>query len=223
VAIFSSGDELLTVEQPLSPGKIYDANLAMLSCQVKQAGGQPINLGIAADQEAAILGLLELAASSQVDLIVSSAGVSVGAFDYVRSVVETQGNLDFWRVNMRPGKPLAFGSFRNIPMFGLPGNPVSAFIGFEVFIRPAILKMTGASQERRRQRVYLGEAIELDGRETYLRAIIDPTANNLAHLSGHQGSGNLCALVGANALLIIPSGVKSLPAGAELDAWLLDD
>jgi molybdopterin molybdotransferase len=116
---------------------------------------------------------LEAAVNAQADMIVSTAGVSVGAFDFVKSAVESAGVLDFWRVNMRPGKPLAFGSYRGIPFAGLPGNPVSAFVGFEVFLRPALVKMTGWSAWRRDTlRGILAEAVESDGRESYLRAVV---------------------------------------------------
>jgi molybdopterin molybdotransferase len=174
-------------------------------------------------------GLLANAAAQKVDLILSSAGVSVGAFDFIKDVVEAQGELTFWRVNMRPGKPLAFGTFKNIPFIGLPGNPVSAFVGFEVFVRPALERLSGleagGSQKgasRPRVRVRLAEDISSDGRESYLRANVREEDGILsAHLAGHQGSGNLLSIVQANALLIIPAGVKSLAAGIEVDAWLL--
>ncbi len=121
---------------------------------------------------------------------------------------------------MRPGKPLAFGEYRGMPFIGLPGNPVSAFVTFEVFARPALEKLAGESPRPRGSRsVVLAEALESDGRESYLRAVVDP-ATNLARLTGHQGSGNLFSLVQANALLIIPAGVKSRPAGEPVDAWL---
>jgi molybdopterin molybdotransferase len=146
----------------------------------------------------------------------------VGAFDYVKSVVESEGSLDFWKVNMRPGKPLAFGEYREIPFFGLPGNPVSAFIGFLVFIVPALEKLSGLQPNHRlTSRVQLGEDIKSDGRESYLRAVVTRQAGRLVgKLTGHQVSSNLLSLVHANALLIIPSGVKSLPLGEEVDAWL---
>ena len=225
VAVFSTGDELLPVEEPLTPGKIHDANTYILMALVQEAGGDPINLGIVPDQAEAVQACLDRALSARVDLILSSAGVSVGAFDFVRMVVEQRGRLDFWRVNMRPGKPLAFGEFQGVPFIGLPGNPVSAFVGFEVFVRQALSKMIGIEAAwRRSQRVVLSEAIESDGRESYLRAIVSQEGERLvARLTGHQGSGNLRSLVQANALLIIPSGVKSLPAGAETNAWLLGE
>jgi molybdopterin molybdotransferase len=147
----------------------------------------------------------------------------VGAFDFVRDVIESNGKLDFWRVNMRPGKPLAFGEYRGIPFVGLPGNPVSAFVGFKVFVLPVLERLGGQLQGASpRVKVRCGEKIESDGRESYLRAKIR-TENGIqtAVLTGHQGSGNLLSLVQADALLIIPAGVKCVPASQEVEAILL--
>lgn len=224
VAIFSSGDELLPVDAPLSNSKIYDANSLMLAAQVQKHGCQAINLGIAPDRSDAVQAKLDQAVAENVDLIVSSAGVSVGAFDFVRSVVEEHGKLDFWRVNMRPGKPVAFGNYQGVPFLGLPGNPVSAFVSFEVFVRPALLHMQGILDWKPRLfKANLSQAIESDGRESYLRAIVHRGDNQLdVRLTGHQGSGNLRSLVQANALLLIPSGVKYAPSGSQVDVWLVD-
>jgi molybdopterin molybdotransferase len=223
VALLSSGDELIPVDAPLRPGKIRDSNTYTLAALIDDAGAEVIRLGIAADRRDSVGALLANAAAQKVDLILSSAGVSVGAFDFIKDVVEEQGVLAFWRVNMRPGKPLAFGRFKNIPFIGLPGNPVSAFVGFEVFVRPALERMGGLeTASRPRVRVRLAEDISSDGRESYLRAQIHEDSGILsANLAGHQGSGNLLSIVQANALLIIPAGVKSLAAGMEVDAWLL--
>jgi molybdopterin molybdotransferase len=223
VAVFSTGDELVPLGQDLTPGKIHDSNSYTLTALIDQCGGKPHNLGIVPDSLEAVKSCLDRAVSEEVDLIVSSAGVSVGAFDFVRHVVEQAGRLEFWRVNMRPGKPLAFGSYQGIPFIGLPGNPVSAYIGFEVFVRLAISKMSGSnSLVRHVQRLKLLENIESDGRESYLRAIAAHQDGEwTARLTGHQGSGNLRSLVQANALLLVPSGVKSLPIGSEVDAWIL--
>lgn len=225
VAVFATGDELIPVGANLAPGKIYDSNTYTLISQIEKYGAQAVDLGIVADNIDSVRACLDRAKSQNVDLIVSSAGVSVGAFDFVRHVVEQRGRLDFWRVNMRPGKPLAFGEYQGIPFVGLPGNPVSAFVGFEVFVRPAILKMSGAvGEERPFQKVKLLDKIESDGRESYLRAVVTHQDEAwAARLTGHQGSGNLRSLVQANALLLVPSGVKSLPVGAEVDAWMLDE
>lgn len=225
IALLSTGDELLPIGENLDPGKIYDSNSYTLSSLIDIYGGESVYLGISTDNEENVYAHLETAVDMGVDLILSSAGVSVGAFDFVRDVVRKNGYLTFWRVNMRPGKPIAFGKYKNIPIIGLPGNPVSAFVGFEVFVRPAILKMAGVKNiERTKIKVTLSEPAESDGRETYLRAIIhEENGYLMARLTGHQGSGNLRSLVQANALLIVPSEVKFLPIGTKLDAWLIGD
>ncbi|MCX6036303.1 MAG: molybdopterin molybdotransferase MoeA [Chloroflexi bacterium] len=220
-ALLSSGDELLPVEAPLTPGKIHESNSYALAALAEAAGVELIRLGVAADTEADVRSRLERAVEAKADVIVSSAGVSVGAFDYVKYVIEEDGELDFWKVNMRPGKPLAFGKYRGVPFFGLPGNPVSAFVGFEVFVRPALEKLSGLKlRPRPHQMVRLAESLESDGRESYLRAVISQENGVLvARLTGHQGSGNIFSLVRANALLIVPSGVKSLPANSDVEIW----
>lgn len=224
VAIFSSGDELIPADEPLMPGKIHDANSIMLAGLVEQYGGQAVYLGIIPDRPEAVEKILQEAASADVDLIVSSAGVSVGAFDYVRATIEREGKLVFWRVNMRPGKPLAFGFYKDIPFVGLPGNPVSAFVGFEMFLRLVIQKMAGNLEEKRLiLRARLLDPIESDGRESYLRVSVNwQDGETVCQLVGHQGSGNLRSLVQANALLFVPSGVKYVPSGAQMDVLLLD-
>ena len=193
---------------------------------VSEIGADPIFLGISPDDEENIQHSLDAAIEKKVDLIISSAGVSVGAFDYVRSVVQKNGQIDFWKVDMRPGKPIAFGNYAGIPFIGLPGNPVSAFVGFHVFIQPIIRKISGLDARNRRiVNVIAGHDIDSDGRESYLRALIEKKANGILEirLTGHQGSGNLLSLVQANALLIIPSGVKSVRFGEAAQAWLLND
>jgi len=193
IVILSTGDELLPVEKPLQPGKIHDSNAYTLSALIYRDGGEAVYLGIVPDREHAVRDILEQAVSSNADLIISSAGVSVGAFDIVRSVVQNDGNLDFWRVNMRPGKPLTYGNFQGIPFIGLPGNPVSAFVGYEVFVRPSILKLSGVKIASRTSiKVKVSQDIESDGRESYLRAIVRSQKGEMvATLTGHQGSENL--------------------------------
>ncbi len=224
IALLSSGDELLPVEVPLTPGKIHDANSYILTALARSGGAELIQLGIAADTEKEVHSRLERAAAEEADLIISSAGVSVGAFDFIKSVVESNGSLDFWKVDMRPGKPLAFGKYRDIPFFGLPGNPVSAFVGFQLFIRPALEKLSGLSPKPYlHQKARLLEPVESDGRESYLRGIVTEENGGLvARLTGHQGSGNIFSLVQANALLIVASGVKSLPANSDIEVWLIE-
>ena len=223
VALLSSGNELLEVDTPLTEGKIHDANSYALAALIESAGADVLRLGVAKDTRESVESLLQKAINTQVDLIVSSAGVSVGAFDFVKEVLESNGQLDFWRVNMRPGKPLAFGEYHGIPFFGLPGNPVSAFVGFEVFVRPALERLNGTLDGiRLTVRVRCGEEIQSDGRESYLRAKIRTEDGiRIATLTGHQGSGNLLSLVQADALLIIPAGVKCVPVGQEVEALQL--
>jgi molybdopterin molybdotransferase len=223
VAIFSSGDELVPAGGKLAPGKIRETNSHVLSALIVALGCEVALLGIAPDNKTEIQALFERARTLGPDAIISTAGVSVGAMDFVRSIVAAEGHIDFWGVNMRPGKPLAVGDYKGIPFIGLPGNPVSAFVGFEVFVRPALMRLAGREPvERPRVKVVLAEAVESDGRESYLRAIVELREDGAsARLTGHQGSGNLFSLVEANALLLVPAGVKSLPIGSRAEAWML--
>jgi len=223
LGLLSSGDELLAPGEPLTPGKIRDANTYTLAALAETTGVEIVPLGIAADNAEDVRRRLQPAVEARLDCLLSSAGVSVGAFDYIKTVIEEDGELDFWKINMRPGKPLAFGEYAGMPFFGLPGNPVSAFVSFEVFVRPALEKMSGLPADRvGLQKACLAEAVESDGRESYLRAIVERQGGQLvARLTGHQGSGNIFSLVRANALLIVPSGVKSLPASSDVEIWPL--
>jgi len=223
VALISSGDELLEPGAPSAPGKIRESNSFMIGRLLEQSGAEALRLGIARDSEDSVQGLLNVAVAERVDLILSTAGVSVGALDYVRKVLSKDGELDFWKVNMRPGKPLVFGQFRGVPFLGLPGNPVSAFVAFEVFGRDAVGRLAGlAPTVRPRVRVRIENEVTSDGRESYLRAVVTQRDGEfVGNLTGHQGSGNLLSLVQANALLIIPAGVKCLPAGREVDTWMI--
>ncbi len=223
VALLSSGDELLAVDAPLESGKIRDSNSYTLAASIESAGSEVVRLGVAKDTRESVEALFQKAINEDVDFILSSAGVSVGAFDFVKEVIEANGSLNFWRVNMRPGKPLAFGKYLDKQFIGLPGNPVSAFVGFEVFVRPVLERLSGKlDSSRRRIKVRSEEEIESDGRESYLRAKLrEENGIQIAQLTGHQGSGNLLSLVQADALLIIPAGVKCVPAGQEVEALLL--
>jgi molybdopterin molybdotransferase len=225
IAIMSTGNELVPIDTPLQVGQIHDSNTYTLRAQIIRDGGELIYSGIASDLETAVFEVLTNAVSSDVDMIISTAGVSVGAFDFVKSVIEQHGNVEFWRVNMRPGKPLTFGDFQGIPFIGLPGNPVSAFVSYEIFVRPAIYRMSGVEQsEQLIVQVRLIDPVESDGRESYLRAFVKRQEDQwIARLTGHQGSGNLRSLIQANALLVIPSGVKSLPSNSVLDAIIFID
>lgn len=224
VAVLATGDELIPAEEPLRPGKIRNSNSYAQVAQVRSLDAIPINLGVASDTESDVRSKLQEGLELDADLFVSSAGVSVGAYDVVRNVLESHGNVGFWRVNMRPGKPLAFGTYGGVPFLGLPGNPVSAMVSFERFARPAILKMAGHRRiERPRVQVTVLKDIRSDGRESYLRAVVHPAESGYqVQLTGRQGSHVMTSLVRANALLVVPAGVKYVKAGQELEAIMLD-
>jgi len=220
VGVLSTGSELVSIDQPLGPGRVHDANGPALLAAVQAAGGRALSLGIAPDDPVAVAEALDRAVEQGVDLLLTSAGVSVGARDYVRTALERHGSLEFWKVNMRPGKPLAWGSYRRVPFFGLPGNPVSAQVGFEVFVRPALLRLAGArSLQIGRLAVRLLQPADSDGRESYLRARVRRSGGGfVAELTGEQGSGVSSSMVRANALLVLPAGVRRVEPGATLDA-----
>ncbi|MEJ2746431.1 MAG: molybdopterin molybdotransferase MoeA [Anaerolineae bacterium] len=224
VGVLATGDELIPIDAPLQPGKIRNSNGYTQIAQVMTLGGIPVSLGIARDTEEDVRAKLQAGLTANVDLFISSAGVSVGAFDVVKTVLEQEGNVRFWRVRMRPGKPLAYGQYGGVPYLGLPGNPVSAMVSFERFARAAILKMAGHKQLDRPQiPVILQDKIISDGRESYIRAIVEKHGDHyIATTTGGQGSHMMTSLVKANALLIVPEGVKNVAAGQTLTAWMID-
>lgn len=224
VGILATGDELVPVEAELQAGQIRNSNGYAQAAQVAASGAIPISLGVARDTEADVRAKLQAGLAAGVDMFISSAGVSVGAYDVVKSVLDTDGDVDFWRVRMRPGKPLAFGTYAGIPYIGLPGNPVSSMVSFDTFARPALLQMMGRHDHARREiKVELGEDIKSDGRQSYIRAILKSAENGtVAHTTGDQGSHRITSLVNANALVIIPEGIQLVKKGAILTALLLD-
>lgn len=223
IAILSTGDELLRADQPLVPGKIRDINSYALAASVLEMGAQVISLGTVPDQLEAVLAKLEEAIRADADLILSSAGVSVGAFDVVKTAMESLGTLEFWKVNMRPGRPLAFGRVGSIPFIGLPGNPVSALITFEVFARPAIRKMQGLSLHPPLHEAETAEDMESDGRRTYARVRLERDQERLiAWSTGTQSSGAIHSMVQAQGLLIIPEGMKHIPTGTKLPVRIFE-
>jgi molybdopterin molybdotransferase len=228
VAILGSGDEIVDVDQPeeiLSGRKIASSNTHTLVALVRQAGGEPVNLGIAGDTPESLK--QHLAKAMDCDLLVTTAGISVGEHDYVRSVLEELGaELRFWKLRMRPGAPVGFGLLGGMPWIGLPGNPVSTMVTFELFVRPAIRKMMGHSLPfRRTVPVQVAEAIRLKPRlQHFLRAIVEEGPGGPeARLTGPQGSGILTSMVRANALLVIPEGQHETLVGATLQALVLND
>ena len=168
--------------------------------------------------------MLDRALDSGTDWLLSSGGVSVGAFDCVKSVVERHGEVSFWRVNMRPGKPVAFGHYKGTPFLGVPGNPVSAMASFEGFARPALQKLCGRRNlDKPSVEVTVRDEFTSDGRESYLRVVVRREEEGyVAHSVGSQDSGILTSLVRANALLIVPAGETHVAAGRQLTAWMLD-
>ncbi len=224
VGILATGDELIEVDQPLTPGKIRNSNSYAQSAQVIALGAELISLGVARDTEADVRAKLQIGLDLGVDLLVSSAGVSVGAYDVVKAVLEQEGNVGFWRVRMRPGKPLAYGTYHDVPFLGLPGNPVSAMVSFERFVRPAIRKMMGFTNlDRPKVIVTLHDPIYSDGRESYVRAVVTKSSDGYQAVStGSQGSHVMTSMVKANALVIIPEGVTAVSPGEKLEALMID-
>ena len=222
VAIVSTGDELTPLGEPLEPGKIRDSNRYGLYAQVEEAGGIPIDMGIAPDDEAETERIFR-AALAKADALITSGGVSVGEHDVVKSVLARLGKINFWRVAMKPGKPQAYGISDGKPIFGLPGNPVSSLVVFELFVRPALLKMAGHTELLRPTfKATLAEPVtNRDGRVNYMRAILKASNGHYtAETTGPQGSGILHSLVLANGLITIPAGV-TLGAGETVDAQFL--
>ena len=228
VAILGSGDEIVDVDQPeaiLSGRKTGSSNTHTLVALVREAGGEPVNLGIARDTPESLRA--HLGRALEADLLLTSAGVSVGEHDYVRTVLEELGaEQRFWKLRMRPGAPVGFGLLRGIPWIGLPGNPVSTMVTFELFVRPAIRVMCGhALPFRRAVAARAAEPISVKPRlQHFLRSILTETpAGREARLTGPQGSGILTSMMLANALLVLPEGQFETPAGTEVRAIVLDD
>jgi molybdopterin molybdotransferase len=226
VAFMGSGDEIVDLDRKqevLAGTKIASSNSYTLDAMIRRTAAEPLNLGIARDNKESLRQHLQNAAGT--DLLVTTAGVSVGEHDLVRDVLqELGGELKLWRIAMRPGAPVGFGIMGGggIPWIGLPGNPVSTMVTFELFVRPAIRRLQGhALPFRRTVPVVLKEPITLGPRlRHYLRAIVE---GDEARLTGPQGSGILTSMARANALLIVPADSPEVKAGAELQALILDD
>jgi molybdopterin molybdotransferase len=224
VAVVSTGDELVEVDETPGPGKIVNSNGYSLAALVLEAGGIPLQVGIARDNREDLLA--KFRAASRADIVISSGGVSVGDYDLVKDIMAEIGSrIQFWRVAMRPGRPLAFGLLEGKPLFGLPGNPVSSMVSFEQFIRPSILKMRGYSNIYRR--VVLAEITEgykkKQGLKYFLRARVEfRDGRYIASLTGEQGSGILKSMVLANGLVVLPDDINSVNPGDEVAVQLLD-
>ena len=229
VAIISSGNELVDLDEfdeVVAARRIVSTNSYTLEALTRVAGGIPDDLGIASDTKASLKRKLDAAAGC--DLIITSAGVSVGDLDHTRDVFASLGGKQkFWKVKMRPGAPLAFGLLKDVPWLGLSGNPVSAMVSFELFIRPALRKMQGYQTFfRRTVAVTLEEEVKIGAKLThFLRAIVSrqPDGTLTARLTGHQSSGALTSMAKANALLIVPETDPKVPKGTQLKALMLDN
>lgn len=224
VAVLSTGDELLDVDAELTPGKIRNSNSYAIAAQVMALGAEPLRLGTALDTEEDVRAKLQAGLDAGVDLFISTAGVSVGAYDVVKAVLDDQGDVDFWRVKMRPGKPLAVGTYQGVPYMGLPGNPVSAMVSFERFTRAAIMKMAGRTAlDHRQVTATLLEDLKSDGRESYIRVRLNAGDDGYtAQPTGEQGSHMMTSLVQANGLLILPLGTTFAVAGETFSVLILE-
>jgi len=228
VAVLSTGDELLEPGQPREGARIYDANAYSVAALVQRYGGVPQLLGIAKDTVEALTAKIHEGLDA--DMLVTSAGVSKGDYDIVKDVLAREGEVAFWTVAVKPGKPLAFGAFekdgRRIPHIGLPGNPVSSIVAFELFGRPAILKMMGKTDYRRPiVRATAEDRIENRGdpRVYLARCVVtERDGRYYARLTGEQGSGILTSMIRANALTIIPADIDVVEPGEEIDVLMLD-
>lgn len=222
VGVLATGDELVAAGGAPGASGVVDSNSPMLIAAVREAGGDPTFLGIAADTPSAVRRLLN---PDGYDVIVSSAGVSVGDHDHVRDVVAELGEVNTWRIAMRPGKPMLIGTVGRALFLGLPGNPVSASVTFELFVRPAIRRLQGATDVmRRRITVRLGETMQKPiGLETYARAVLRRVDGALpvATSSGAQGSHMLRSLAAADCLLVLPAEAAELAEGTAVEAIAL--
>lgn len=235
VAILSTGDELLRPGEPMQPGKIYDANAFSLASQVRAFGGEPVILDVALDTVEVLTNRIR-EGLARADMLVTSAGVSRGDFDVVKTVLAKEGEVGFWTVRMKPGKPLAFGVFttldgRVVPHLGLPGNPVSAMVTFELFGRACLFKMLGrlqgnpeAWQRPSVRAVALDRIVNTDGRRFYARGVAGQREDGRwqVRLTGPQGSGVLTSMSLANAYAICPEDVAAIEPGEECEVVLVD-
>jgi molybdenum cofactor synthesis domain-containing protein len=220
VAIMSTGDEIVSyTTSELRPGTIRDSNRVLLRAVLAELGVPVFDLGIISDDPVELRAAYERA-SREADVVLSTGGVSMGDYDFVKQVLGELGSVDFWKVAMQPGKPFAFGSINGVPLFGLPGNPVSTFVSFEQFVRPAILHMMGANNLLRTQIAgTMGEDVHTHVDKTvFLRVLLaqDTDGTFVAVESGGQGSNMLSSLASADAFAVVPVGTGSLSAGDDV-------
>ena len=224
VAIVSTGDELVGIDEYPGPGKIRNSNSYTLAALVVEAGGEPHIQDVARDTRESTRAILSRA--SEFDLMISTGGVSMGDYDVVKAVLEELGILAFWKVAMRPGAPQTFGTIGGTPFFGLPGNPTSGMVGFELFVRPVMLKMQGHTKLfRPRHQVTLAHDVKKKSdRRYFMRARAQRVGEGrwTAALSGAQSSAMLTSMHRANCLLVLPEGETTFAAGSVVDCIRLD-
>jgi molybdopterin molybdotransferase len=229
VAILATGNELVDLKDKLGPGMLYNSNSYGLAAQVIKYGGVPTILGIARDNISKLTEYIQKA--FKYDLLVTSGGVSVGEYDLVKKVLSEKGKMSFWQVRMKPGKPLAFGVLsgeegRKIPHLGLPGNPVSCMLGFEIFGRPVIRKMMGSHDTPRVtvKATFEDSVVNSDGRRIFTRVLVEKKDGQFfARLTGSQSSGVLTSMVKANGLAVIPEDQPKVERGDTVDVMLIDE
>lgn len=223
VAVMATGDELRAPGSgDLRPGQIRESNRPLMRGLIREAGGEVVDLGIVPDTEDALMEALTRAAETA-DAIVTSGGVSMGEYDLIKQVLSERGSVDFWQVAMQPAKPFAFGQFGGVPLFGLPGNPVSVMVAFEQFARPGLLRMQGATELRRpRVPARLGESFRTDpAKVVFVRVALTVEADGLvARRSGGQSSNVLSALGAADGLAVVPVGVGEVSQGDAVEVEL---
>jgi molybdenum cofactor synthesis domain-containing protein len=231
VAVLATGDELVPPGSPLEAAHIPDSSSAGIGAQVREAGGVPVRLGIAPDDRQVIRDRLTEGIAAA-DVVVVCGGVSVGAHDEVRPALDEVGHVDLWRVAVQPGKPLTFGRAeasdgRSVLLFGLPGNPVSSFVTFELFVRPVVRQLGGHRDLSGRAiiRARMASAASVDpARRGFLRVVISTSRDGLpiARLAGSQGSHVLSGLAASNGLAVVPEGTGRVEAGTEMDVIRLE-
>ncbi len=224
VGVMSTGDELVEGDQPLEPGQIRDSNRVMLLALVAEAGLTPVDLGIVRDNEDAIEAGLRSGAAT-CDAVLTSGGVSMGDFDYVKAVLTRLGDFSWMQVAIKPAKPLVFGLLDGVPVFGLPGNPVSSLVSFELFARAGLRRMMGRlDAERPRVTAIADEPLlrHRDGKTHFTRVNVQRNDEGLwrARSSGGQGSHQLMAMATANGLAVVPNG-SGIEAGDKVEVILL--